>query len=111
MDKACKQCGTLHNLRGQACRVCKDGMYRYGMNRQQQQKLLEDQGFKCKLCSTDVELFQGHKGGMIDHNHATGEVRGVLCNRCNTIVGSLENHVDAAKVFAYIKPTGCGSVW
>ena len=110
MVKECKHCGTEHTLRGLACRVCKDGLYRYGMDRTQQVKLLETQDFKCKLCSIEVELFQGPRGGMIDHNHITGEVRGVLCNRCNTIVGSLENHVDAEKVFAYIDILYRGSV-
>lgn len=30
----------------------------------------------------------------MDHNHKTGQVRGLLCDRCNLTIGALED--DAA---------------
>lgn len=103
MYKICKHCGTEHALRGNECRVCKDGLYRYDMNRNDQVKLYESQNKSCCLCDNKIEMFVGHKGGFIDHNHETGEVRGILCNRCNTVVGGLENHKNITKLLKYLK--------
>ena len=110
MNKICKHCGINFNIKGTSCRVCKDGLYRYNMTRLDQIKLYEQQDKKCFLCETELELFNGHTGGFIDHNHKTGNVRGILCNRCNTIVGGLESHINPQKVIDYIK-SEIGSVW
>ena len=102
MYKICKHCGIEHTLRGNECRVCKDGIFRYGMNRVEQQALYESQNKKCRLCDNELKMFDGHKGGMVDHDHITGKVRGILCNRCNTIVGGLENHKDIRRLLEYM---------
>jgi hypothetical protein len=72
------------------------------MTRLDQVKLHESQDSKCKLCDTQVTMFDGHRGGFIDHNHESGEVRGILCNRCNTVVGGLETHPNLNKLLAYL---------
>ena len=100
--KICKFCQSEHSMRGNECRVCKDGRFRYKMNRLDQIKMFEDQNGKCKLCDTDIKMFVGHKGGMIDHDHKTNMVRGILCNRCNTVVGGLENHVNVQRLLKYV---------
>lgn len=101
----CRHCGEEVTIRGSQCRICKDGLYRYGMNRLDQIKLLESQNGSCYLCDDPVQLFDGHKGGMIDHCHSTGNVRGVLCNKCNTIVGRIENHKNPKRILEYVKLT------
>lgn len=100
--KACKYCGEEHNLPGYACRVCKDGKHRYGLTRNDQIRLYESQDKKCCLCENEIEMFVGHKGGFIDHDHSTGKVRGILCNRCNTVVGGLENYKNLTKLLHYM---------
>ncbi len=64
-------------------------------------KLLETQENKCVLCDKRLELFAGRSGGFVDHCHVTGKVRGILCNRCNTVVGGLEN-ADLQRLLKYI---------
>ena len=47
--------------------------------------MLRDQEYGCAICGTDKP------GGMgrfhVDHDHKTGRVRGLLCHRCNSILG------------------------
>jgi hypothetical protein len=38
------------------------------------------QEFKCAICEVETDL-------VIDHDHVTGEVRGLLCNNCNWLLG------------------------
>lgn len=64
-------------------------------------KLHESQERKCVLCDKELELFAGRDGGFIDHCHTTGKVRGILCNRCNTVVGGLEN-ANLQRLLKYI---------
>tara|TARA_Y100000034_G_C6804307_1_gene361001 strand:- start:335 stop:664 length:330 start_codon:yes stop_codon:yes gene_type:complete len=45
--------------------------------------LLEKQNHKCKLCGEKRELFH-------DHCHETGDIRGLICSRCNTAMGGYE---------------------
>jgi hypothetical protein len=41
---------------------------------------------------------------VIDHNHVTGGVRGVLCTRCNTGLGKFLDGVDLLKkAIAYLE--------
>jgi hypothetical protein len=47
------------------------------------------QNGRCGICDVELEL-NTHKTH-VDHNHLTGQVRGVLCCRCNWRVGLFEN--------------------
>lgn len=42
-------------------------------------RLLDAQGGHCALCPATPKTRRLH----VDHNHATGAVRGLLCHRCN----------------------------
>lgn len=42
----------------------------------------------CEICQKEFQTFREKKG---DHNHETGKLRGVLCNRCNTRLGFYES--------------------
>lgn len=52
-----------------------------------------DQGYRCALCPAPVSLHTNDGFGpigQIDHCHSSGDVRGLLCARCNVRVGFLE---------------------
>jgi hypothetical protein len=60
----------------------------YGLSPQAFADLLSAQGGACAICgSKDF----GKRGPHVDHDHATGEVRGILCHWCNIAVGCLRD--------------------
>jgi len=48
--------------------------------------LLEKQKNACVICQHKF-IGRGHKGPMVDHDHKTGKVRGLLCSACNKMLG------------------------
>jgi len=51
------------------------------MTHEDYEKMLEAQGGKCAGCGKSADEHRRHLD--IDHNHETGEVRGLLCTPCN----------------------------
>ena len=106
--KYCKYCGIEHGIPGFACRVCKNGLYRYGMTRLDMIALHEKQGKKCAVCKKEIKLFLDRKGGFIDHCHLTGKVRGILCMPCNTMLGTIETKNLLESINSYLVPVAQG---
>lgn len=46
----------------------------------------------CAICAVTDAAKRG--GWNVDHDHATGKVRGVLCGHCNRAIGSLKDDPD-----------------
>lgn len=69
----------------------------YGMSAKDYDDLFELQEGKCFICERHQSEFESRL--CVDHDHVTGEVRGLLCNNCNHRV--LGRHRDP-KVFRRI---------
>jgi hypothetical protein len=54
----------------------------YGISQEQYEARVARQGGLCAICNTKPE-----KALCIDHSHATGQVRGLLCSNCNSMLG------------------------
>lgn len=66
----------------------------YGINPAEFETLLEGQDGKCAICRTDCEL---NPRLSVDHDHETGVVRGLLCNRCNVGLGRFREDPELLK--------------
>lgn len=54
----------------------------------------------CAICNTP--LAEGEK--CVDHDHATGKVRGILCSLCNVLLGCSDESVSSlAKAILYLE--------
>jgi hypothetical protein len=54
----------------------------YGLDAEEHERLLKEQEGRCAVCGRVTK-----KDLSIDHNHETNEVRGLLCQNCNTGIG------------------------
>ena len=86
------------------CKICRrdyDWQYRYGISPDQYWDLFQSQKGKCKICGYEPE---GDEYLHIDHDKETGEIRGLLCSKCNKGIGlfyektkNLENAIKYLK--------------
>ena len=81
---ACKRASVSERARARASDYMR--AYLYGITPAQYDAMLEAQGHACASCFSDE---WGGKTGVphVDHDHATGEVRGLLCSGCNHAIG------------------------
>ena len=61
--------------------------------------------FYCIVCDRTI-IVEKNRDVNLDHNHETGEIRGWICNRCNTGIGNLRENVSILKrAIKWIKGT------
>lgn len=73
-------------------------MYLYELTLEQYQKLHDAQKGLCAVCGspeTHLDKKTGEPQRLsVDHDHKTGEVRGLLCRSCNRALGFLKDNAD-----------------
>ena len=86
-----RYCKPCHNIRGRENRIKNHGSTReyhlkrrYGIGQKDVDEMLSWQGNVCAACGKpDPEH--------VDHDHVTGEVRGMLCFNCNQALGNVRD--------------------
>lgn len=56
----------------------------YGLTKEEYNRLCEAAKGRCSICHREQPL-------CVEHDHETGEIRGLVCNRCNALLRSLES--------------------
>jgi hypothetical protein len=94
VHKPTKYVGTREERRRQATKNWRDNNQekvlnkrykeRYGITFVEYQAMSEKQKNKCLICNVEEKL-------VVDHNHETGKIRGLLCNNCNCAIGLLKD--------------------
>ena len=65
---------------------------RYGIDMDTYNKMFLTQNGCCAICMRHQVDLKTRLA--VDHNHITGEVRGLLCMICNTAIGKFSDNVD-----------------
>lgn len=77
----------------------------YGLKLEDYNSLLEAQDFRCKICSTHQNQFRNRLH--VDHDHNTGQIRGILCVECNTGLGKFKDNPELLQLaIDYLKAGG-----
>jgi hypothetical protein len=63
---------------------------KYGLTSEKYELMVQSQNNCCAICQRPAKVRRMH----VDHDHETGEVRGLLCYGCNASLGHLEKHFD-----------------
>lgn len=84
--------------------------YKFGIVIAEYNTILEAQNGVCAICKqpeTAKDMRRGKvKSLAVDHNHKTGKIRGLLCDRCNTSIGKFNddpNLIEKAVEYLRIK--------
>ena len=110
LHKACNRCSRVllqvrFSKNGVICRECESNrpsdntltIYRkrirnlYKLTEQDLRDMQDDQKGCCDICGKSLDDL------CIDHDHITGNVRGLLCRTCNTGIGQLDDSVKLLK--------------
>lgn len=63
----------------------------YGISIERYNAMLQQQNGLCAICRNPPELYQKL---VVDHNHTTGHVRGLLCSACNQGLGLFKDNQE-----------------
>lgn len=76
-------------------------LQRYGITVEDYEDMFSEQGGVCAICGNAQ---QSHKKALcVDHCHKTGEVRGLLCDSCNTGLGRFNDDPELlVSALAYV---------
>ena len=68
----------------------------YGLTETDYKEMLESQGGVCAICNTHYD-YHLH----VDHDHSTGDIRGLLCKDCNLGLGHFKD--DSGRLYNAMK--------
>lgn len=70
---------------------------RYGITAADVQAMIDKQGGACGICQASPI-----KRPVVDHDHVTGKVRGILCHACNIVLPVIEREGFLAAARRYL---------
>lgn len=110
---SCKECKRIYNRerykRGGVAEKqrASSTKSKYGVEWSVVQNMHKDQEGSCAICQTSISLLVGGDRATVacvDHCHATGAVRALLCNLCNSGLGKFKDNADfLRKAAAYLE--------
>lgn len=101
-DGTCKECKRVYRKKHYQGQEEKKRIWflrrNYDITIEQYESMLVAQGGVCAICR-QPETHRDWRSGKVmwlavDHDHLTGVIRGLLCNRCNSAIGYLDEQPE-----------------
>lgn len=91
------------------CRTCNADYQtkkKFGIGSEEKAKMIRDQGGRCanRGCGEELSL-----SSHMDHCHRTDRIRGILCHRCNTCLGTLGEDAERIEGLAAYARERCAT--
>lgn len=106
-DKACRKCGTIFSPKAPSHLYCSQDCANYawsdnylkntyGVSKEHYDGIHREQKGKCAICGGEGFLMTKHHWSklVMDHDHKTGLVRGLLCHNCNRGLGLFKDNKE-----------------
>lgn len=88
---------SKNGSKGNICCKCNNVSY-FGITSIDFENMLKEQNNKCKICGNEeickARGSENLRQLAVDHCHATGKVRGLLCTTCNIGLGSFKDNIN-----------------
>lgn len=108
--KKCKHCGTEFIPKAPSELYCSEfcksyaeteSYYKrvYDLSINEYLDIAEKQNFKCAICGKENFAMKACSSGtlVVDHDHTTGDIRGLLCHNCNRALGLMNDDINSLK--------------
>lgn len=105
-EKSRKLVYKAYLARTQATRRADRLKHRYGISVDEYNSRLEAQGDKCAICKGDSPGGRWGTFFIVDHCHGSGEIRGLLCAKCNRMLGVAGDDLSGVKNMAKLYAEG-----
>lgn len=94
LDSWCKNCKSDYDHK-------RHKIYRYGISLNKVNELIFEQKNRCAICGQNFDdIFNIYidkltiRSPRVDHNHKSGKIRGILCNKCNILLGMVKDNTS-----------------
>jgi hypothetical protein len=101
----CKHCNkefVKEMFKQKWCKICvpnkiaRSIMQRYNISYPEYLEIIKENSGKCPICYRKMD------NPVVDHDHKTGKVRGIICNHCNTCLNLIEDSDKLQRALNYL---------
>lgn len=107
LQRACIECGKKRKKEyyatPRAKAIARKGFIKnflkrtYGITIKDYKQMLKNQNGKCAICKEEESITDYRSGKVrmlaVDHCHDSGQVRSLLCKRCNQVLGFVKDNI------------------
>ena len=105
----CKDCDKrqrkVHYINNKELSVNNNLLRKYSISYEEYMELFNKQSGHCYICLIHQRDLK--RAMAVDHNHKTGNIRGLLCNSCNVAIGNAKESIEILqRMIDYLKEKG-----